>query len=339
MKKITKAVLSAVAATTIVASSALAQKQDFEAVTLPATIDIIVASSAGGSSDALVRVTAITWEKKLEELTGQSTSTVVKNMPGAGTEIGATAIAEAEPNGSTIGLMNLPHFPLLDASRETRFNPWLEKFAPIGLNVIDPNVVILGKNSQYESIADAVKAATDNPGSVILGSQGPMSDDQLAMYALEDATGAKFAYIPYPGGSDANRAILGGEIDLTIGNIFDYLQVQDSAKEAAVFATERYSMVSEVATVEELIGAKTGDANSSRGFVAPIGLPNDLLALYREAMTETFADPDYQKEALARNITLVEPLDADQLEDLMVEQQKTVDRLLGYFRMGGFLDN
>lgn len=332
------ALTAGLALTAAVPAEAQEGGQDFSSVEVPSTVTMIVASSAGGSSDALVRVTASFFEEKVEEMTGQDIATVVKNMPGAGTEIGATALAGAKPDGSTIGLMNLPHFPLLEAAREVQFEPWLDAFAPLGLNVFDANVFILGQDSSYDSVSAALDAAREKPGSVIVGAQGPLSDDQLALYALEQQSDAKFTFIPYAGGSDANRALMGGEIDVTIGNIFDYIQLEDSAKDAAIFSEERADMIPDVPTIAEATGVETGNLGSTRGFGAPAGLPEEILALYREAFAQTFADPDYVKEAKARNITLVAPKTAEEFGEIMAEQQELVGGLIDVFREGGYLN-
>ena len=326
------------AAAALTAVPAAAQETDYSSVEVPSTITIIVASSPGGSSDALVRTTAPYFEAAVEELSGRDVSTVVQNMPGAGTEVGATALATAEPDGSTIGLMNLPHFPLLQAAREVQFEPWLESFVPLGLNVVDPNVFIVGKNSSYATVEEAVEAAKQDPGSVVVGAQGPLSDDQLALHALEQETGAKFAFIPYAGGSDANRALMGGEIDATVGNIFDYIQLEDAAADAAVFSDETAEMIPDVATFEEAIGVDVGNLGSTRGFGAPAGLPKDLLSLYREAFAQAFENEDYIAEARERSITLVSPRSAEELGEVMAEQQDVVGSLVEVFREGGYIE-
>src|SRR5699024_10303313 len=218
----------------------LSQTIDYKQLDIPSTIEVVVAADAGGSTDTLARIVMNYWQQELKSLTDKKVNPVIKNLPGAGTEIGASAIADANPDGSTIGILNLPHVPLVEASRDPSFEPWLEAYTPLGTNVVDPNVIILGENAPYDTLSEALQAAQDNPGSVIVGAQGPLSDDQLALYALQDVTGAKFAFIPFDGGAAANRALLGGEIDITVGNVFDYFQVEEDAKDVAIFSAKRY---------------------------------------------------------------------------------------------------
>jgi tripartite-type tricarboxylate transporter receptor subunit TctC len=312
--------------------------QHFGEVEVPGTIRVIVAYSAGGSSDALARVMLPYWEQAISELSGQSTSAVVVNLPGAGGEIGFTALANADPDGSTIGIINLPSVGLLEAARETAFSPWLEKFEPIGVNVIDPNIIMLSEQSPHESLADAIQAAVDAPGSVIVGADGPLSDDHLAMYALQRETGAALTFIPYAGGAPANRAFRTAEVDINIGNVFDYLQNEDVAKDAAVFGAERYEMVGDVPTLEESIGVHAGELGSTRGLAAPAGTPEDLLELYQEAFRIATENEEYQQAAIERNITIVRPRVGAEFGEIMEEQDDLVEGLLEYFIEGGFID-
>lgn len=306
-------------------------------VDVPDTIRVIVSYKAGGSSDALARITLPTWEKAIKELTGKSTSAVVVNLPGAGGEVGWTSLAYAQPDGSTIGIINLPAVPIVQAAREAGFEPWLEKFTGLGVNVIDPNVVRLGTRSKYNSLAEAIEAAKTNPGSVTVGADGPLSDDHVAMYALEKATGAKFTFIPYPGGSPANRAFMSGEVDVAIGNVFDHVKTKTSAKEAMVLLNERYPLIEEIPTAKELLNIDLGEFGSTRGFATPTGTPEPLLKVYREAFDLTFNDETYKQEAIKRNITIVTPRIGDDFQKVMQENERITQELLQLFIDGGFI--
>lgn len=331
-----KSFVSLAVAASFVGGSALAQ--EYSDVELPGTIRVIVAYSAGGSSDTLARVTMPVWESYLEELTGQNTNTVVVNLPGAGGEIGWAALANADPDGSTVGIINLPAVPVVQAAREPAYAPWLENLVPLGVNVIDPNVVRVGEDSGFDSLEEAVQAAKENPGSVSVGADGPLSDDHLATYVLAHGTGAEFTFIPYAGGAPANRAFASGEVDLAIGNVFDHLQTEDFTVDAGVFRPTAYDMIPEVEPVGEKLGIDVRSSGSTRGFAAPAGVSEEVLELYREAFRQAFADKDYQEQARERNITLVEPAIGEDFGDIMREQDETVGELLQYFIDGGYIE-
>ena len=306
-------------------------------VEIPDTIRVIVSYKAGGSSDTLARVTLPRWEKAIKELTGKSTSAIVVNLPGAGGEVGWTSLSHAQADGSTIGIINLPAVPIVQAARDAGFEPWLEKFTALGVNVIDPNVIRLGSRSKYNTLAEAIDMAKQNPGSVTVGADGPLSDDHVAMYAIEKATGAKFTFIPYPGGSPANRSFMAGEVDIAIGNVFDHVKTKTSAKEAAVLLNDRYPLIEDIPTVKELLGVEIGEFGSTRGFATPTGTPEALVSVYREAFDITFNDADFQKEAKKRNITIVEPRVGDEFTKLMEENEQNTQELLQLFIDGGFI--
>jgi len=309
-------------------------------VKVPKTIQAIVAYNAGGSSDALARVMLPFWVKNVEKLTGQSPNAIVVNLPGAGGEIGWTSLSYAKKDGSTIGVINLPSVGLVEAARDAKYKPWLEKFVPIGVNIIDPNVVRLQKDAKYATLKEALDAAKAKPGSVIIGADGPLSDDHLAVYAMAAKYGAEFTFVPYSGGAPANKAFQSGEVEIAVGNVFDHLKTKDSAKDVMVLRPSRYTSMAamkDVKTAKETVGMDFGDLGSTRGWAAPAGIPADLLTVYREAFSMTVNDPEYKDVALKRNITIVDPLIGDDFGAYMKEQDDLVAKLLQLFIKGGYI--
>ena len=308
-------------------------------VKVPPTIRVIVSYNAGGSSDTLARITLPYWEKAIQELTGKKVNAVVVNLPGAGGEIGWTSLAHTQADGSTIGIINLPAVPLVEAARDAGFEPWLENFTALGVNVIDPNVIRLAKDSGFATLKEAFAAAKSKPGSVTVGADGPLSDDHLAMYAAAQKLGAEFAFVPYKGGAPANRAVQAGEVDIGVGNVFDLIKTKDSVKDACVLRPTRYDMIADVGTCEEVLGVAIGDLGSTRGFAIRTGAPEDLITVYREAFGMAFADQQYLADAKKRNITVVEPRVGEAFSAVMKDQQELVGVLLEFFVKGGYIKN
>ncbi len=331
-----KALSAACVAALMTVPSSIVLAQDYQNVEVPQTINVIVAYNAGGGTDILVRTALPYVEAAIEELSGSSTQMVVKNMPGAGGEVGWSALARAPKDGSTIGVINLPAIAIVEAAREPTYAPWVENFAPIGVNVIDPNVVRIN-DAQFGSLKEAIEAAKNQPGSVTVGADGPLSDDHLAVYALEAATGAKFTFIPYAGGAPANRAFLSQEVEMAMGNVTDLLQTEEATVEAAILADERYDLIPDVATFEEMTGQAVRTGGSTRGWATVSGIPDDLLALYREAFEIASNNADYQAEAKTRKLTLVTPKVGEEFGQIMTDTQNSVQDLLEYFKQGGYL--
>jgi tripartite-type tricarboxylate transporter receptor subunit TctC len=226
----------------------------------------------------------------------------------------------------------------VEAARDAGYEPWLENFVPLGVNVTDPNVVRLSSRSEFDTLQAAIDAAKEDPGSVTVGADGPLSDDHVAMYALESATGAKFSFVPFAGSSPANRAFLSGEVDIAIGNAFDHANTAEGAADAAVLRPTRYDMIGDVPTAQESLGLDLKGFGSTRGFAAPAGSPEDLVEAYRRAFELTFNDPEYQEEARSRNITIVEPAIGEEFGALMRDLQETADNLMPLFVEGGYIE-
>lgn len=332
-----KALSIACLATLLAGTSANVLAQEYKDVDVPATINVIVAYNAGGGTDILVRTALPYFEAAIEELSGSSVQMVVKNVPGAGGEVGWSTLARSAKDGSTIGVINLPAIAIVEAAREPSYAPWVETFVPIGVNVIDPNVVRIN-DARFSSLKEAITTAKEEPGSVTVGADGPLSDDHLAVYALEDATGAKFTFIPYAGGAPANRAFLSQEVEMAMGNVTDLLQTEDATIDAAILAEERYELIPDVPTFKELTGLDVRSGGSTRGWATVAGIPDDLLALYREAFKMASANEDYQAEAKTRKLTLVKPKVGEEFGEIMTNTQNSVDTLLKYFKEGGYLN-
>lgn len=332
--RIIKSVAAAAAATAFVCAGA-AQAQEFRDVKVPQTINVVVAYSAGGSSDVLVRTALPYFEQAIQELSGQKPNMIVKNVPGAGGEVGWATMARAEPDGSTIGIINLPSIAIIQASRKVPYAPYTETFVPIGVDVIDPNVITV--NDQYKGLKEVMEQAKKEPGSVTIGSDGPLSDDHLGVYAIQDATDTKFAFIPYNGSAPANRAFLSKEVGVSVGNVIDYMQTKDSSVDAAILADERYAMIPDVPTFKEKTGMDVTTGGSTRGWVTLKGAPEKLVELYRAAFERFAQNPKWQEDAKKRNVTLVEPKVGDEFGAIMKRTSDDVDRLLEYFKQGGYL--
>lgn len=113
-------------------------------------INMIVAYSAGGGTDIAARTLAPYIEKYL----GDDASIVVLNRPGAGGEIGFTELAQAEPDGYTIGFINTPNLLTIPIQRQARYS--LESLTPIANVIDDPDAFSFLPSSEIKTIEDLI---------------------------------------------------------------------------------------------------------------------------------------------------------------------------------------
>lgn len=252
-------------------------------------ITIVVPFAAGGGTD----ITARTVGKFLERQLGQPV--VVQNRTGAGGEIGMAAVAEARPDGYTLGIINTPGVVTIPIERRARFS--LQSFDFIAGVVEDPASIIVLERSPIRSIADLVAAARANPGGITLGSAGIGSSGHIAMLLLEQAAGIQFTNVPFSGTSVAVTNMLGGQIAGTTSNIGEAFAMTagQPVRILGVMARRRMAFAPDLPTFAE--AGYPIEAGSIRSFGAPRGVPAAVLARYEEAFAKLMQDGEFLEDA------------------------------------------
>lgn len=176
-------------------------------------LTIIVPFAAGGTTDVGARILAATLERDL------GVPVQVVNRPGATTQIGATELARARPDGHTVGLMSLPSLAMtyLDAGRRAPYGR--EAFTPIAHYISDANLLIVPAASPFREARDLVEAARAQPRRVRVATGGLMSNTHLAGVALERAADVRFAFVHFNGGAPVVAALLGGNAEAGVNGI------------------------------------------------------------------------------------------------------------------------
>ena len=169
----------------------------------------VVPFSPGGGNDIVIRLVA----KYITPALGQAL--VVENKPGAGGQIGWTALAKARPDGYTIGATSQPSMVLVKALRgNVPFE--LGDFKYICNFQIDPLIWAVNKGSKFKSAADVVDFAKKNPGKLNVAGDGPQSNVQLQHLINEKALGMKSNFVPYSGSGPALTALMGDQVDIAL---------------------------------------------------------------------------------------------------------------------------
>ncbi|WP_108663800.1 tripartite tricarboxylate transporter substrate binding protein [Acuticoccus kandeliae] len=287
-------------------------------------ISMIVAASPGGGTDVMARTIVPFMEKYL----GDGASITVINKPGAGTEIGATTLAEAKPDGYTIGMINLPHMIAIPIERKAAFH-MLESFEPLANLVTDAAAFNVSADSEFETLDDLITYAKENPGTLTVGTSGVGGDDHLAMLMFEKAAGIEFTHVPYNSGGPVRAAVLGGHIDIGSFNVSEAVDFvnEGQLRTLGIMSDERWEEAPDIATFAEQ-GFDVAIA-AHRGMAAPKGVPEDILGKLRTSIEKTMADPEFQAAAKQQKLplrymphdeylVLLQRMDAD-MKDLWAE--------------------
>lgn len=252
-------------------------------------LTIVVPYAPGGTTDMLGRLVA----QHLGTALGRTV--IVENRPGAGTAIGASQVARATPDGTSL---------LIATSTTLAINPWLYKklsydpakdFAPVGLIGAVPLVVVVHPSVQAQTLAELVALAKDRPDALSYGSAGNGSPQHLGAEMFKFTTSAQMTHVPYKGSALALNDLLGGQLQVMFTDIAPALQHVRAGKLRALAVTSRKRQPTfpNVPTIAESGVAGTADfeAVAWQSVVAPAGTPKALIDRYSQEIATMFAQP------------------------------------------------
>lgn len=291
----------------LLAAPAIARAQSFPS----RPIELIVAFGAGGGTDIGARSVARFIEKHL----GGGARVGVVNRPGAGGEVGWTAVAQARPDGYTIGFINAPAIIAMTVEKQTRFS--IDSYDAIGNLVTDPNVLLVHKDSAMKSLGDVVAFAKANPGAFTIGTSGaPGNSEHLALLVMQRRAEIRFNHAPFGGSAPLKTALLGRHVPAATLGLSEVIQDarEGNIRVLGLMAEERHRWLPDLPTFREQ-GVDLL-ASSSRGIVAPKGVPAPILAQLRDAFAKAVADPEY-KDAAERAMIPVDYRDPAQHEAML----------------------
>jgi tripartite-type tricarboxylate transporter receptor subunit TctC len=271
---ITRRRLTTLAVSTLLATSALAQSDK--------PVRIVVPFGAGGPIDQTARILA-------EAVKPTLGTVIIENRPGAGGNIGMSAVAKAAPDGLTLGIATTASHGI---------NPWLfsklpydpaKDFAPVTQMLRVPNVLVMNAEAaqrlNIRSLPELIAYAKANPGKLNYGSGGNGSAGHLAGELLKNQAGIFAVHIPYNGGAPAQLGLLSGQVDFNIDNLATAAANIRAGKLRALAVTtaQRSSVLPDVPTMAETLPGF--EIDTWWGLVAPAGTPADRLAQLNAAFT------------------------------------------------------
>lgn len=244
-------------------------------------ITMIVPWAAGGSTDQTARVLA----KAAEATLGQTI--VIINRPGASTTIGMAELANAKPDGYTIGTLSSTGYLVALQGRQLPFHP-IDAFSYI--SYYGDNVIAIATRSDapWKTVNDLVEDGKKRPGAIKYGTAGVGTTQHLTTEALQFSTKAKFVHVPQQGSAASMPALLGKHVDfVTETSVWAPFVEDKQVKLLAVTTPKRSKLYPDVPTLNEL-GFKS--LRSVQAIIAPAGLPEDIRAKLETAFRKALSD-------------------------------------------------
>jgi tripartite-type tricarboxylate transporter receptor subunit TctC len=234
------------------------------------TVTMIVPFPAGGSADLLARAVA----QELSDKLGKAF--VIDNRGGAGGNIGAAAVAKANPDGYTI-LFTTPAPIALNKLmyRNMPYDPQAD-FEPVILIAKSP-LIIAAKAGGFSDLKEMIDFAKANPGKINLGHPGNGTLGHITSELLQQMTGTKVTHVAYRGTTPLMTDLLGATVDVAIDFMPAYvpLIVDGKLKPLAVTSAARSNQLPNVPTAAEA-GLPGFEASAWYAIVVPKSTPDEV---------------------------------------------------------------
>ncbi|KPQ21806.1 MAG: Tripartite-type tricarboxylate transporter, receptor component TctC [Rhodobacteraceae bacterium HLUCCA24] len=252
------------------------------------------------------------------------TPVVVNNVTGAAGSTGMRHIAEADPDGYTIGVMGL------HAVSQSFMNPQapsLDAFEPVVYVSDDPGALQISADTGIGTLEEYVAAMQDDPMALMNGNDPQGGNSFVFAEVIPEALGIEMMKLPYPGHAPTVTALLTGEVQtatLPIPPILEHA-LAGTVNVLGVAAEERHPQLPDVPTFKEQ--GYDVVVNDFVMLVAPSGLPDDVRATLEEGLLATLESEAFTAAA-DKNGMMLRPLGAEAAAAELAAQEETVYPLL-----------
>ena len=252
-------------------------------------IRLVVPSVPAGGTD-------LTWrmiEPKLSERLGQKM--VIDNRGGAGGDIGAAIVAQAQPDGYTL-LAGVSSATINPAFKKNIPYDLLRDLAPVSLAVKAPNILVSHPALPARTVPELIAYIKAQPQRLQFASAGIGSMPHLMMELFLNITGLKLIHVAYRGTGQASVDVVAGHVPLMTGNVLPTLPLITSGRLRAygVTSAARIAAAPEIPTLAES-GVSGYEAVQWFGMWAPAKTPRETIVRLHRALAQVLNDPALKK--------------------------------------------
>lgn len=289
-------------------------------------VRVVVPFAAGGVIDVVARILAEPLGREL----GQNV--VIENMPGAGSVIGARAVARAAPDGNTLLLSGAAHAVIPALYPDAGVDP-VADFAPIALLGQQPFVLAVHPSVPAQDVAGFLEWLRGRQGQARFATTGIGAASHLAGELLKQLAGVEFEVIPYRGTPQAVTDLVAGRVDFMIDSqtLLAPLMADNRVRGLAVTTAVSSAMLPRLPTLQAA-GVRGYESASWQALYAPAATPAPVLERLSAATRAALADP-----VLARRYAEagVQPLASDAAPFIAAEQARWLPILRATGARGG----
>ena len=257
---------------------------------------LIVPYPPGGTTDFVARELA----GRIGEAMGYQI--VIDNRPGAGTLIGLALGARAAADGYTITFgtsAGLAVNPALGVKMP--FDP-LRDFAPVGLMVYVPYLLVVNPALPVRSVRDLIELAKAQPGKLNFASPGVGTPNHLGIELLNAVAGVRYVHVPYKGGANAVTDLVAGQVQVLFSGTPQVSSfVKAGRLRVIAVATQKPTRVApEFAPIADTYPGF--DCNTWYGLLVPAGTPAAIVAKLNAELNRALAEPGVIQRLLDQGV-------------------------------------
>ena len=286
---------------------------------------LMVSYGAGGATDFQARIVTMTAGN--EDALGMPIAII--NKPGAGGRVGWNWFAtQAEADGYTLAAYNIPHFIAQSIKGGVQYSA--DSFEPIANWGADPAVFLVAKDSPFNSMADVVAWAKENPGKLTFSGAGLFVGHHIAALQIERAAGVKMAYVPTKGGgAAAMKAVIAGDVKAGVNNLSDAFRAREAGnvKILGVADLERNEFLPDVPTMKEQGLDVDNSSVNFRGVMVPKGTPQPIIDKLTATIPEMFKNKRVAKRMKAGGSPM-HIMTRDEVKAMWAAREETLKGLL-----------
>jgi tripartite-type tricarboxylate transporter receptor subunit TctC len=262
-----------------------------------------------------------------EQLSAQlGQNIVVENRPGGGTTTAAGYVAKADPDGYTILVNSAAHTIAPALYPNLSYNPAID-FSAVALLGVVPSVLVVSRESGFNTVADFVAAARAKPAAMNFGSAGVGTATHLSAMRFMSSAGMQAVHVPFKGGPEAINEIIAGRLDFffaPVGNALPFVK-EGLLRALVVNGEKRSAVLPDVPTTAEA-GFKDAEYPFWIGMFVPAKTPRAIVDRLHGEAANALAKPGVRSKLEALG---VDPMSMSPSEmDAFVQKQITADAVL-----------
>jgi tripartite-type tricarboxylate transporter receptor subunit TctC len=290
-----RGLLAGSAATALLVPARKAAAQDWP----QRTIRIVVSFGPGGGADIVGRIIA----QALQDQLGQPV--VVENRPGAAGTLGNEAVARAEKDGYTLGVMTAGQIIAGVMNKSLRYDT-LASFDPVSMIATAGLIIVTRPDFAANDVKELVAVAKANPGKVVFASPGFGATQHFTGELFRLTAKVDMLHVPFRTSPEAISAVLGRQVDVLFDTVSAVLgQVQSGQLKAlAVTGKDRFPAVPDVPAAIESGVLPGFDVTTWYGLFVPSGTPPAIIAKLNKTVNEVLKDETVRERLIKAGVVV-----------------------------------